>query len=226
MWINGYFFISQNSTGGTDLVVDIDIDGNTVADDYDLGAVGQDTAQVLVFKRDVGSTLEIDIKEESGGNPRISAVEVIPEITSNVLTANIGLPGQYIKLQKPDVPFNQTNFLHVAEIEAHVTTTVTVGGASNSDIVNYIRGDQTNEESNGGTLRDRSSVIGDLVNSTPVTSSTENFYYDDLPGTEGSSYASYINSKITKFKGSNGKFFNIVICRFQCGNATRFSRYL
>ncbi len=206
-WVLLHF---SDSTGGTDLVVDIDIDGNTVADDYDLGAVGQDTAQVLVFKRDVGSTLEIDIKEESGGNPRISAVEVIPEITSNVLTANIGLPGQYIKLQKPDVPFNQTNFLHVAEIEAHVTTTVTVGGASNSQIVNYIRGDQSSEESNGGTLRDRSTLIGDLVNSTPVTSSTENFYYDDLPGTEGSSYASYITSKITKFKGSNGKFFNIV----------------
>ncbi|MBT8123863.1 MAG: pilus assembly protein PilC, partial [Gammaproteobacteria bacterium] len=58
-------------------------------------------------------------------------------------------------------------------------------------------------------FRDRTYLIGDLVNSTPVTSSTENFFYEDLPGGEGSSYASYLASKITKFK-SGSNFFNIV----------------
>ena len=37
-----------------------------------------------------------------------------------------------------------------------------------ADIVNYIRGQRTNEEQNGGTLRDRLTYFGDMVNSTPV----------------------------------------------------------
>ncbi len=207
-WVILHF---SDSTNGTTLIVDIEIDGDTVADDYDLGAIGQNTAQVLVFKRNVGSTLEIDIKGVSGGNPRISAIEVIPEISSNLITSNVGLPGRYIKLQKAGAPFNQDNFLHVAEVEAQVTKTVTTGGASNADIVNYIRGDQSKEQSQtNGIFRNRTSLIGDLVNSTPVTASTENYYYNTLPGLEGSSYPAYFNSKINKFKGSNNKFFNIV----------------
>ena len=207
----------SDSSGGADLVVDVEFDGNSVLDDFDIGAVGQDVAQVSIFKygddETVESTLDIDILEESGGNPRINAIEIIPEITSNLITQNVGIPGQYIRIQKAGGPagiFNAENKLNLAEVEPYATVTTVVGSANNADIVNYIRGDQSNEESNGGSFRDRSTLIGDLVNSTPVTSSTENFFYDDLPGTEGSSYGSYIASKITKFKGSNGKFFNIV----------------
>ncbi|PID41282.1 MAG: hypothetical protein CR981_03815, partial [Proteobacteria bacterium] len=36
------------------------------------------------------------------------------------------------------------------------------------EIVNYIRGDRSNEKQNGGTLRDRLTYFGDMVNSNPV----------------------------------------------------------
>ncbi|GAB6096499.1 hypothetical protein JCM14469_27520 [Desulfatiferula olefinivorans] len=35
-------------------------------------------------------------------------------------------------------------------------------------LLNYIRGDNTHEVANGGALRDRSSVLGDIVNSSPI----------------------------------------------------------
>ncbi len=210
----------SDSSGGNDLILDVEFDNNQIAlDDYDIGAIGQDTAQTVVLKygddEPVESILDLDFQEESGGDPLINAIEIIPEITSNLITQNVGIPGRYIRLQKPGGSFNTTPFIHIAEVEAHETQTVTTGGPSNSDIVNYIRGDQTHEESSTASgskniLRDRTYLIGDLVNSTPVSSSTENFFYEDLPGAEGSSYASYLASKITNFKGANNEFFNIV----------------
>ncbi|WP_210395816.1 pilus assembly protein [Motiliproteus sediminis] len=58
-------------------------------------------------------------------------------------------------------------------------------------LVNYLRGDDTNEQSNGGLLRDRISRLGDIVNSDPIFVSNENYGYTRLPGTEGTSYASF-----------------------------------
>ena len=204
----------SDSSGGTDLEVNVEFDGNEVLSEFDIGAVGQDTAQTVVLRygddETVESVLDLDIIEDEGGNPRINAIEIIPEITSNLITENVGIDGRYIRLQKADNPFNTTPFLHVAEVEPHATTTVTTGGPANADLVNYIRGDQSNEESSGGIFRDRSVVLGDIVNSSPVAASTENYFYDVLPGTEGSSYPSFMNTKINRFKGTNGKFFNIV----------------
>ena len=202
-----------DSSSGANPIVDVEFDGTVVVDDFDIGAVGKDTAQTVILKyTSAQSTFDLDIEDVSGSDPRISAIEVIPEITSNLITQNVGIPGRYIRIQKAGSSFNTTPFIHIAEVEAHETTTVTVGGASNAEIVNYIRGDQSREESQSATgiFRDRTYLIGDLVNSTPVTSSTENFFYEDLPGSEGSSYASYLASKITKFKASNGSFYNIV----------------
>ena len=38
--------------------------------------------------------LDLNILEESGGNPRINAIEVIPDLTSSVITQIVGIPGQ------------------------------------------------------------------------------------------------------------------------------------
>ncbi len=40
--------------------------------------------------------------------------------------------------------------------------------AQRTAVVNYLRGQRTNEESEGGVLRTRSSILGDIVNSTPL----------------------------------------------------------
>jgi len=40
--------------------------------------------------------------------------------------------------------------------------------AVKQDIVNYLRGDQSKEVKNGGTLRNRASLLGDIIHSSPV----------------------------------------------------------
>ncbi len=215
-----YFVILHFSddTTGADFAVDVEFDDNLVLDDFEIGSVyGQDTAVTKIFKYTaVESILDIDINEVSGGNPRINAIEVIPEIsaTTNLITTAVGIQGRYIRVQKAGQELTidaDKRFLHLAEIEPYADITTTIGGASNADIVNYIRGDQTKEIGQAnGIFRTRSTVLGDIVDSSPVSASTENFVYDILPGSEGSSYASYVTSKISKFKGANGEFFNIV----------------
>ena len=55
----------------------------------------------------------------------------------------------------------------------------------------YLRGDQTNEIKNGGAYRNRSVVLGDIVNSDPWYVGQQNYGYHILPGTEGTSYLTF-----------------------------------
>lgn len=64
------------------------------------------------------------------------------------------------------------------------------------DRLDYIRGDQSHELANGGVFRDRpSGVLGDIVNSDPTYVGTQNFGYDALEDTSGSTYTSFLNAK-------------------------------
>ena len=54
--------------------------------------------------------------------------------------------------------------------------------------VPYLRGDQSNEQSNGGIYRTRNLILGDIVNSNPFYVGTQDFGFDTLP--EGAILAS------------------------------------
>lgn len=69
-----------------------------------------------------------------------------------------------------------------------LNTTVDTRGA---DRVDYLRGDQSKEISNGGTFRTRSKVMGDIINSDPYYVGTPDFTFRLLPGAEGTSYISF-----------------------------------
>lgn len=73
--------------------------------------------------------------------------------------------------------------------------------------VSYLRGDDSKEIKNGGTFRNRDSKLGDIVNSSPRHVFKENFGYYALPGTEGSTYSSYLAAKASRtpvvFVGAN-----------------------
>ena len=64
--------------------------------------------------------------------------------------------------------------------------------------VDYLRGDQTLEQSKGGSFRNRTSLLGDIVNSDPLFVSEEFYGYDKLPGDEGTKYATYFATKKKK----------------------------
>ncbi len=59
------------------------------------------------------------------------------------------------------------------------------------NVVNYLRGDDSNEVKNGGLFRDRTIRLGDIINSDPWFVGTENFGYNTLPGTEGDVYTDF-----------------------------------
>ncbi len=91
-----------------------------------------------------------------------------------------------------------------------------VGGGSSAGqialgdaIINYIRGNQSNEAQNGGVFRDRATLLGDIVNSSPISVSDTDFVFNNLPGLEGSTYDAYVASK-TAYYTSGGNKFNLV----------------
>ncbi|MCC6296050.1 MAG: hypothetical protein IT469_05020 [Pseudomonadales bacterium] len=75
--------------------------------------------------------------------------------------------------------------------------------------VDYVRGDQSNEDPAGQKFRKRTHLLGDIVNSDPLFVGQQDFGYDLLPGTEGSSYltfrssASYTSRKPMVYVGAN-----------------------
>ncbi len=90
--------------------------------------------------------------------------------------------------------------------------TVDIDGTtvSSGDIIEYIRGNQTNEQQNGGLLRDRGVLLGDIVNSSPLSVGRSNQLYDSLPGDEGANYSAYVTDKFNRFTDNNGDPFSYV----------------
>ncbi|NZA26303.1 pilus assembly protein [Luteimonas sp. SJ-92] len=68
-----------------------------------------------------------------------------------------------------------------------------------AQVFQYLRGDPMMEMGNGGKLRDRGSLLGDIINSTPVVSApTDDYGYRSLSVSSlATSYASYLNTKRT-----------------------------
>ncbi|MGH8037150.1 MAG: pilus assembly protein [Stenotrophomonas sp.] len=72
----------------------------------------------------------------------------------------------------------------------------TFTGANAATAVSYLRGDVGREKRNGGTMRDRTTRLGDIINSTPVAASPiDDYGYRRLGGTLASSYASFLTNK-------------------------------
>lgn len=61
-------------------------------------------------------------------------------------------------------------------------------------VLNYLRGDQSGEILNGGSFRNRSSILGDIINSDPLYVEHNDLGYSSLSGIEGSSYNSFIST--------------------------------
>jgi len=78
-----------------------------------------------------------------------------------------------------------------------------------SDVLDYLRGDSSNEESQGGTYRDRNKLLGDFINSAPVWVGKPVMHYPDNWGTGASesAYSAFKSSKSSRtpivYVGSN-----------------------
>ncbi|MFS8396518.1 pilus assembly protein, partial [Xanthomonas campestris] len=75
---------------------------------------------------------------------------------------------------------------------------LTLIGATAQSAVFYLRGDRGNEVKNRGRFRDRTSVLGDIINSSPVISAPADDYgYRALQGALGTTYGAYLVTKAT-----------------------------
>lgn len=61
-------------------------------------------------------------------------------------------------------------------------------------ILNYLRGVQTQEISSGGSLRNRDSLLGDIINSNPLFVGRNDFGYSTLPENSTSNYATFAST--------------------------------
>jgi type IV pilus assembly protein PilY1 len=78
-------------------------------------------------------------------------------------------------------------------INPQTATTDTLG----EQRLNYLRGDTANQEQNGGTLRDRDTPLGDIINSNPLIVGPPNFNYPRVwPGTAGENTVTYVSFRI------------------------------
>lgn len=121
--------------------------------------------------------LEID---GSIGNKQWAASESLPGHNArNIYTwTNSTTKGQEFKLA--NLTATQKGYLGTDDTERQ-------------KVIDYIRGDQSNEAKKGGTYRDRTSVLGDIVNSDPAFVKSLDFGYVSLPiGTLGQdTYAAF-----------------------------------
>lgn len=75
------------------------------------------------------------------------------------------------------------------------TIETAVGGALK---LAFLRGDDTQEQRNGGSFRNRSSKLGDIINADPHYVKNENFGYSALPLVEGTAYTTFLSGKSTR----------------------------
>lgn len=89
----------------------------------------------------------------------------------------------------------------------------------NESVLSWVRGDQAGEKQNNGTLRNRESLMGDVVNSDPLAVGREDYNYAlaaSLSDTERTSYATrrvstaFKERKSALFFGANDGIFHAI----------------
>jgi len=124
----------------------------------------------------------------------------IPSVANRqVFTANSALPTSGSPITaSPGIPFDTTDLNNAGLLVSSVGWGSTA--VNPNPVVNYLLGDASNEQRNGGTYRNRPvTVLGDFVDSNPVYSWQENFGYQILPEGQGpNGYVTFLASKANR----------------------------
>lgn len=127
----------------------------------------------------------------------------------NSCTANTSAvtAGQAVPFLWNNLDCNQQGLLNTDLLNNNVVDTLGV------DRLNFLRGDTSKEERNGGIFRNRltgmnvENLLGDFVNSAPAVTGIGDYGFDILPGREGADYIAYLQRKSSQtpvvFVGGN-----------------------
>lgn len=110
-----------------------------------------------------------------------------------------GLPGSPDWIASANLPAPAARNIWTTSGGSATAFTGSFGGTLTSDVVDYLRGVQTNELPSG-TFRSRTKILGDIVNSDPVFVGGENFRLEVLPSlvyAYASTYPAFVASKST-----------------------------
>lgn len=119
------------------------------------------------------------------------AASLIPAASSRSIYTWNGTAGK--DFSWANLTANQQCYLASQALGCTLTTGQVTSG---QNVLNYLRGDASLEQKNsGGIYRNRSTPLGDIVNSNPLYVSNEDYGYSILSGSEGSSYAAYLQNK-------------------------------
>lgn len=112
---------------------------------------------------------------------------LLPSASSRVILSHDGSTG---------ISFRWTSLSSGEQTALNTNISGTADGLG-SNRLDYLRGDGSNEESNGGSFRDRPGTkLGDIIGSSPQYVSDEDFgYTDDL---ESVAYSSFVSSKASR----------------------------
>ena len=128
-----------------------------------------------------------------------SASSIAPFASRLVFTASSALPASGSPITaSPGIPFDTTD-LNSAGLLVPANGWG-AAGVNPNPIVNYLLGDASNEQRNGGAYRNRPvTVLGDFVDSNPIYSWQENFGYQNLPEGQGpNGYATFLANKANR----------------------------
>jgi type IV pilus assembly protein PilY1 len=89
----------------------------------------------------------------------------------------------------------------IAFTQADLTAAGLWGAIGSTALLDYLRGDQSGEQSKGGPFRTRSTRLGDIVGSDPAFVHAENYGYSSLPEgayTSATPYAAFLAAKAAR----------------------------
>lgn len=139
-----------------------------------------------------GQLLALPVRlDGSIGSPLWDAASRIPAAASRTIltydpTANAGRRGKIFQ-------WNQLNSSQQAALNKDGSGTTDGNGSLR---LSYLRGDRSNEGDAAPKFRRRNAntVLGDIVNSDPAFAGRQDYGFDRLPGSEGSSYTAFRSS--------------------------------
>jgi type IV pilus assembly protein PilY1 len=190
-------FKDANSNDKPDIITEWDSNGDGIPDNYLL------VQNPLKLKESLKKTLdEIVSRSSSGSNvssnsTSISSTSRLYQSTFNtqrwsgniiaypVLSNGVGATPAWEASAVGTMPlpaarkiFMRTSSASTAAFASYSGMTTTDKGLFvSADVVNYLRGDRSKELQNGGGLRDRENILGDIIHSSPYYEKDNNVVY-------------------------------------------------
>jgi len=133
-------------------------------------------------------------------NWQTTAASIPLPAARTVLTANAALPGDGRALSsRPGLVLAYVSNVATGSSGLPTDLLTDLGNTTTArnQVSNYLLGDASNEQRNGGNFRDRGvTALGDIVDSTPVYTWTESFGYQILPeGQVSNGYGVFLGTK-------------------------------